>query len=802
MVKKDAFSQQKKQDVVGYRPRVVVKFHDYVELPYEDGVEKHIEKLSVGPWRKLLDEFPGLTFKRLYTSLDSNEIQKLVDRATELDSTYSPPNLLTYFTIDVPPSSEPKSLADALLSWQSVQTAYFDPPGEEPQVSPGDDPRFGNQGYLDPAPDGIDAEFAWPRPDGTGFPGGDGANQRVIDLERGWTLNHEDLTGHGATLLHGSILDTSRRHGTNVLGEICAVDNSTGCIGIAPNVASVNVVSYHGSTRPNAILSAIANLQFGDLLLLEAQLDPAGGSDWYPIEVLAAEFDIIRLATALGIVVVEAAGNGANDLDAYTDGAGNSILNRTGGPAAGFRDSGAIMVGAATSATPHNRITIATHGWGSNFGSRVDCYGWGENVDTCSSNAAGSTMLYSANFGGTSSASPIVTGAALIVQGIAEDVVSGLGYRFSPWQLREILSDPDPAAGNTPSNNPAVDLIGVMPNLRAIIQNVLNLAPDVYIRDFVGDTGDPHTDAISASPDIILLQETVADPQTSYGEGSGTENSNTLGTDIEEGEDGYLYVRVRNRGGSAAADVVATVFWAPVATLLTSDLWTLVGSTTIPNVPETDELTVSDAIHWPAADIPGLGHYCFVGLIGNTEDPTPEPADFLDWDNYYRFIRENNNVTWRNFNVVPNDPDPEAGDPSDYVGLAFLAPGTPDKARLMQLEVVARLPKGARAFIEMPLHFVDAIQERSPFLKIDEKRHLAWLPVNPHGCRRLREALFPAKSRTKMRLLVHIPKEMRKKEYEVYVRQLYKGKEVGRVTWRLAPRDRKQPSQHKQPKKG
>jgi hypothetical protein len=216
MVKKDAFSQQKKQDVVGYRPRVVVKFHDYVELPYEDGVEKHIEKLSVGPWRKLLDEFPGLTFKRLYTSLDSNEIQKLVDRATELDSTYSPPNLLTYFTIDVPPSSEPKSLADALLSWQSVQTAYFDPPGEEPQVSPGDDPRFGNQGYLDPAPDGIDAEFAWPRPDGTGFPGGDGANQRVIDLERGWTLNHEDLTGHGATLLHGSILDTQ-----GATGRLC-----------------------------------------------------------------------------------------------------------------------------------------------------------------------------------------------------------------------------------------------------------------------------------------------------------------------------------------------------------------------------------------------------------------------------------------------------------------------------------------------------------------------------------------------------------------------------------------------------
>jgi Subtilase family len=806
MTKKSNSSRKKKQGEMGYRPRVVVKFHDYVELPYEDGVEKHIEELSVGPWRKLKEKFPDLTIKRLYTSLDPNEIKKLVDSATELDPTYSPPNLLTYFRIDVPPDFKPQALAEALLSWQSVQTAYFDPPGEDPVVSPGDDPRFGSQGYLDPAPDGIDAEFAWPRPDGTGFPGGDGAGQRVIDFERGWTLSHEDLTDHGAALLHGSIRNGSRFHGTSVLGQICAVDNTIGCIGIAPEVASVNAVSYWGSTRPNALLAAIANLSFGDVLLLEAQVSLFWGDPYLPIEVLDAEFDTIRLATALGIIVVEAAGNGDRDLDAYTDGAGNSILNRTAGAGAGFRDSGAIMVGAATSTVPHRRMdkVITSHWpvpWGSNFGSRIDCYGWGEDVDTCSSNDAGSTTLYTTSFNGTSSASPIVTGAALIVQGIAENPASGPGYRFSPRQLREILSDPDPVAGNTPSNNPAVDRIGVMPNLRAIIENVLNLSPDVYIRDFVGDIGDPHADSISASPDIILLPETVADPQTSYGEGSGTENSNTLGADIEEGEDGYLYVRVRNRGGSPAADVVATVFWAPVATLLTSDLWTLVGSTTIPNVPETDELTVSDAIHWPAADIPGLGHYCFVGLIGNAEDPGPEPADFLDWDNYYRFIRENNNVTWRNFNVVPNEPDPEAGDPSNYVGLAFLAPGAPDKARRMQLEVVARLPKGARAFLEMPLHFADAIQEHSPFLKINKKGNMARLPVNPHGRKRLKEVLFPTKSRTRMRLLVHIPKKMRRKPYEVYVRQLYEGTEVGRVTWRLAPRDRKPPFWHKKPKK-
>jgi hypothetical protein len=90
------------------------------------------------------------------------------------------------------------------------------------------------------------------------------------------------------------------------------------------------------------------------------------------------------------------------------------------------------------------------------------------------------------------------------------------------------------------------------------------------------------------------------------------------------------------------------------------------------------------------------------------------------------------------------------------------------------------------------------MQEHSPFLKIDEKRGMAWLPVNPHGRRILGEALFPAKSRAELRLLVHIPEELRENEYEVSVSQLYGYREVGRVTWRLAPQERKyQPFQER-----
>jgi len=757
---------------IGYRPRVVVRFQRSTQLPYKDDSGKYIEEAGIGPWSRLEKKYPGIRLRRMFTAQDPEQIAKLLDRAQKLDRDYRPGNLLGYFIIDCPHGVDPHELARELRQWPGVETAYFDPPGAEPAVNAADDPRWPDQGYLDPAPDGIDAEYAWT------FPGGDGAGLRFIDLERGWTLDHEDLIAQGAALLHGANLDTSRYHGTAVMGEVCAVDNTLGCVGITPNLALAGVVSYHGSSRSNAMLASLGHLEHGDLLLLEAQVDI--GTGWLPIEVLDAEYDVIRLATALGIIVVEAAGNGNNDLDAFTDGGGNQILNRLD-PA--FRDSGAIMVGASSSLAPHTRM------WFSNYGSRVDCYAWGENVNTCTSDAAGSTTTYTTTFSGTSSASPIISGAALLLQGIAEATV---GYRFSPWQLRNLLADP---ATGTPSNNPAADRIGVMPDLRAILDSGnLGLAPDVYLRDYVGDVGDPHTGSISASPDIILQPDPVPDPQAAYGEGSGTENSSTLGSQIEIGQDNYLYVRVRNRGGSAAAAVEATVYWSPVASLVTPDLWTLVGGATLPSVPAGDVLTVLPAITWPEADLPGEGHYCLVGLIGCAQDPAPNPSDLIDWDNFRRFIRDNNNVTWRNFNVVDNEPDPDEGDPDGWVPLPFLAPGAPDRARPMRLEVVARLPEGARVVLETPPYLGDRLHRWAAPLppKVDKRRELARLPLRPYGRQTLGDLVLPARARPQCRLLVHIPKEWRKHEYEISVRQHDGDLEVGRVTWRLAPLGKRQ----------
>ncbi len=485
------------QDSRGYWPHIIVKFHDKFQdklkdILYKDGVEKYLKEHGIDQWEQLAAKFPGLTMSKLYRKPE--HIRSIVDRKDKLDRKYTLSNMFTYFLVDCPIGVHPEVLVKEIKKWSSVQTAYHYSPGSDPQVNPGGNSFFGEQGYLDPGPVGIDAKFAWT------LAGGDGAGTSVIDLEKGWVLNHQDLNSHGTRLPPrilnedegGTNLKSSRHHGTAVLGVICAVNNTLGCVGIAHNVDSANVVSYYGgSTRADAIANAIVNLQEGDILLLEAQVKiKVGTKTWrkMPVEVNMDEFEIIHDATELGIVVIEAAGNGGKDLDTFTNDAGEEILTRkrkivddSGNPVevegSGFRDSGAIMVGAASSGVPHKRLK--TQGpFGTNFGSRVDCYAWGEDVVSCGygdlkeepdshEEPVDDSKKYTRVFKNTSSASAIIAGAALIVQGVAK---KKLGYPFTPHQLRAILSDA--ANGTVSEKGKDIDRIGVMPDLRKILQNL------------------------------------------------------------------------------------------------------------------------------------------------------------------------------------------------------------------------------------------------------------------------------------------------------------------------------------------
>jgi serine protease len=467
--------------------RVIVKFQDTVNLPYEDGAEGHVIRLGIGPWAELAQRFPGIRLNRLFTALPPERIAALVSQGARRDRRYRPSNLFSYFVIDAPSQADPEELAAALRGWREVQEAYIDPLDKSP-APPNTNPFYKDQIYLKPpataappAPQGaIDAEFAWLQPGGTG------EKQRIIDLERGADLGQEDIAGLTiAPPLHGinnpDFFD--QIHGAQVLCMIAAQDNSKGIIGIAYGVEEVKytcqVIDSAGHVdRPNAVMAAIDHFTppgedpVGRVLLLEVELGPANdgvslkdvnGTVWdeMPMETTLADYEAIRLATALGIVVVEAAGNGNHNLDQFQQlSSGQFVLRRTGGR----DDSGAILVGGSTWKFPYKRAVF--FGEGSCFGSRVDCFAWAENVMTFDPFASSG---YSSSFDGTSSASAIVAGAALLLEGVVQ---ARTGSRLGPAELRALLADTTPN-GNTPSNNPAVDQIGVMPNLKYIIQNML-----------------------------------------------------------------------------------------------------------------------------------------------------------------------------------------------------------------------------------------------------------------------------------------------------------------------------------------
>ncbi|HEY2905732.1 MAG TPA: S8 family serine peptidase [Vicinamibacterales bacterium] len=439
---------------VSYLPQVIVKFRDSVNVPYEDDNGTEIERHGYGSWTQLETQFPGIRIQRLYRHISPAQLGALGDRAAANDRAYKPRNPSTYFVVKCPDSVASRDLAEVLRRWPSIEAAYAD---QKAVIASG----LCTTTFENAAPAGIDAQFAWT------VPGGDGQGQSVIDIEDGWELNHVAIAAHAIPPPIVGFNDPGESsHGTSVLGIICG--SGGGFSGIAPNVQSVAVVSAKVSaTDPvsmasiaDAIATAALQLAFGSVLVIEFQ-----SSEFLPCETDFACFQQIDLATSAGVVVVEAAGNGASDLDAFVDTSGRRTLQRSAQNPA-FEDSGAIIVAAASGAVPHQwRIN-------SNFGSRIDCYACGDGVLAPVSSGPGDTMSTGCFFD-TSAATAIIAGVALSVQGMTE---ARTGQRAGPSALRSILSDPATATAATGQN---AGVIGVMPDLNAIARKIQQTSPVV-----------------------------------------------------------------------------------------------------------------------------------------------------------------------------------------------------------------------------------------------------------------------------------------------------------------------------------
>jgi hypothetical protein len=357
-------------------------------------------------------------------------------------------------------SKDVNKLAKALESQNSVWKAYVAPRPIPAAVGsePGSRNFEPSQGYLSSAPNGVGATEVW------SLAGGKGERITVCDIEGNWNRTHEDLPS-GIKLLGGTPIDDLgwRNHGTAVLGEMVSQPNAFGTVGICHKATAVvqSAVINGVFNTAGAIANAASKLKAGDVILIELQATGPNGK-YVAMQYWSDTFSAIVAATAKGITVVEAAGNGNEDFDL-------PIFNGTGLQ----KDSGAIVVGAGI--PPINHFDIANNYsligvprsriWFSNYGKIVNVQGWGWHVSTLgygdAQGGASENNWYTLRFSGTSSASPIVTGSVACLQGRA---VAKNGSPLTPAKVRQILMKT--GTPQVPGNGvPLSQQIGPLPNL-------------------------------------------------------------------------------------------------------------------------------------------------------------------------------------------------------------------------------------------------------------------------------------------------------------------------------------------------
>jgi subtilisin family serine protease len=308
------------------------------------------------------------------------------------------------------------------------------------------------QTYLNDNP-GINAKYAWSR-------GITGQNIRIRDVEYGFYKTHEMLANQNSIQLEpgytpnaGLSGNNYRDHGTAVVSILGSVKDNIGLSGAVYNASDIKGYmewTTVGYNRASAVSRSINASHAGDIILYEMQ---TGGKDgqYCPAEYDSVIWDLTKAATDSGIIIIAAAGNGNQNLDDpfYT-------AYRARG------NSGAIIVGAGSPNTTHSKLSFST------YGNRVDVQGWGSSVMAA---GYGSYAKYDNDnnrtynyFSGTSSATPIVASAAVLIQSF---YYQNTGQYLTPAAMKNLLVSTGIPQGGTVTGQK----IGPLPNVKnAILQ--------------------------------------------------------------------------------------------------------------------------------------------------------------------------------------------------------------------------------------------------------------------------------------------------------------------------------------------
>ncbi|WP_223789432.1 S8 family serine peptidase [Marinicella meishanensis] len=450
--------------------RLVLKLKDQTGIRFQRGkliATKRLSRFEINELDQLNRwlHFNHPNFKPLL-NMDQRSLDRKRQRIMRETGRYLV-DLNTYLSLsteDVPGYRFREELS-FLNSLSIVQVAYLEAPNQSHEgfqgptnvAVPGMTPILvEHQGYFRDAPEGVGMFSAW------NHLGGAGGGVKVIVYDNNYRDTHEDLPSLFYTT-PGNPVD--ERHGTAVLGILGAEDNSLGLVGGVhqalfgfQQAGSVGL----GVSHAQSLLEAADQLDPGDVIVIEvAKTVQALGFDCpcnptqanhVPLEFYPAEYDVISMMVASGISVVEAAGNGCVDFDSNVF---QSMFDTQS------YDSGAIWV--AASLSDERAPTCYT-----NHGSRVDLHAWGESVaallflreDEVALFDAGPDRRYGPNFGGTSSATPIVAACVASTQAQAKMSVAGI---MSPLQVRSLLKET-----GQPQTTALEKPIGPMPNMENI----------------------------------------------------------------------------------------------------------------------------------------------------------------------------------------------------------------------------------------------------------------------------------------------------------------------------------------------
>ncbi|MBN1270755.1 MAG: hypothetical protein JXB26_00660 [Candidatus Aminicenantes bacterium] len=325
---------------------------------------------------------------------------------------------------------------------------------------------------------------------------------------------------------------------------------------------------------------------------------------------------------------------------------------------------------------------------------------------------------------------------------------------------------------------PPVEMTNIIDDIDAALTEMCLCAsePNIFIRDSLGDTGkEPSTGSISASPDIIVRKLPVASPEVDLGDITVDPGSDK----VEIGNDNYLYVRVHNQGGMPS-DAAVRLYYAPLTTSCSPALWHFIDEVDITNIPA-EGYKVSGAVTWPHVPDPGTSHhFCLIAVCGSTVDSFPDTTMIDSASDFIQFMRNSNNIAYRNVTFEDVLPD-------GWAEIPFVVTGFPGKRERYNLVLDgSKLPEDSRVELKTERRILKTKDTKLENIKTPaprEKTKEIFLKIGKGNLGTIRNLRIAPRTTPQLVIRIHLPKNAKPaKEYPFLIVQQLGRKTLGQIT--------------------